>query len=84
MADVTRSAEERLAVLETKSTAQDARIAGQDEWLKSIDGKVSELLKAAHMAGGAWQATLRIGGLMVVIVGFFYGAIELVTKIFRG
>lgn len=43
----------------------EGRVDSLEDWMRSIDGKVDQLLVAAHMGRGAWAATLRIGGLIV-------------------
>jgi hypothetical protein len=56
----------RLARLEQK-------VSDMDGWLKSIDGNVTKLVAASNMANGAWGATLKIGGLLVVAAAAISG-----------
>ena len=44
-------------------------IGGFDDRLKSIESDLKKLVAAANMANGAWGATLKIGGLIVLILG---------------
>lgn len=53
---------ERVAKLE-------ARVDGQEAWMRDIDAKLDTLIEAANMGKGAWGAMLRIGGLMVLALG---------------
>lgn len=59
----------RLARLEQK-------VSDMDDWLKSIDGNVTKLVAAANMANGAWGATLKIGGLLVVAAAAISGVVN--------
>jgi len=54
--------EERIAKLETRQE-------GTDAWLKEIDAKLDQLIAAANMGRGAWWALLKIGGLLLLLVG---------------
>jgi hypothetical protein len=45
----------------------EARIRNVELWLESVDRKVDRLLEAAAMGKGAWWATLKIGGLLVLL-----------------
>lgn len=54
--------EERIAKLE-------ARMDGQEEWLKDIDGKLDQLIAVANMGKGAWWAILKVGGTLTVLAG---------------
>lgn len=60
---MTPAERDRLARLEQ-------RVEGLDDWMKSISGDVKKLVGAANMANGAWGATLKIGGILLVVAGF--------------
>ncbi len=51
---------DRLARLEEK-------VAGIDDWLRSIHAEIRELNKAAHMGSGAWWLMLRLGAVLVTL-----------------
>lgn len=51
---------DRLARLEEK-------VAGIDDWLRSIHAEIRELNKAAHMGSGAWWLMLRLGAVLVAL-----------------
>lgn len=53
---------ERVAKLE-------ARVDGQEAWMRDIDAKLDTLIAAANMGRGAWWMLLKMGGLLVVIAG---------------
>lgn len=55
--------EERLATLE-------AKVEGQDAWLKSIDGKLDDVIASLNMGKGAWYLLLKIGVVLAAIAGF--------------
>lgn len=67
--------EERIARLEE-------RVSGQQEWLKSIDDKVDQLLAAANMGKGAWVLLLKLGGALVVLVGVVTAVIQAIAWVF--
>lgn len=52
------------------------RVEGMDEWMRSISGDVKKLVGAANMANGAWGATLKIGGILLVVAGFIAWLVE--------
>lgn len=56
------SVEERLATLETK-------VEGQENWLKSIDGKLDDVIAAMNMGKGAWYLLLKVGAVLVAVAG---------------
>lgn len=53
---------DRLARLEQK-------VAGLDDWLRSIHSDIKELNKAAHMGKGAWWLIIRIGAVLAAFAG---------------
>lgn len=55
--------EERIAALESQYQAQAA-------WLKSIDGKVDELLAALNKGKGALFVVMALGSALLAITGF--------------
>jgi hypothetical protein len=73
---VSDSTDARLAVLETQMKQVLAEQHEQGADLK-------KLVAAANMAGGAWQATLKIGGLMVIMGGFLYSVVQLILAVAR-
>ena len=42
-------------------------VAIQQEWLRSMDHKLDELIAAANMGKGAWWFMMKIGGLIIVL-----------------
>lgn len=56
------SAEERIAVLE-------AKVEGQEKWLRSIDEKLDRVIEAMNMGRGAWKAALLVGGAITTVLG---------------
>jgi hypothetical protein len=52
------TAEERIASLE-------AKVEGQEKWLRSIDDKLDTLIAAMNMGRGAWYLLLKIGAFIV-------------------
>jgi hypothetical protein len=68
--------DERIAVLEVE-----VRELKSD--LGEIKSDLKKLVAAANMAGGAWQATMKIGGLLVIIASAFYGVITLLLSIMK-
>ncbi len=55
--------------LERDVGAIEARLDNLEKWMADIDRKVDRLLAAAAMGKGAWWATLKIGGLLILIAG---------------
>lgn len=49
----------------------EGRVDALEGWMRSIDGKVDQLLEAAHMGRGAWFAIVKVGGVMVLACGAF-------------
>jgi 2',3'-cyclic-nucleotide 2'-phosphodiesterase (5'-nucleotidase family) len=45
----------------------EGRVDALEDWMRSIDGKVDQLLAAAHMGKGAWLAILRAGSAVVAL-----------------
>jgi len=54
------TAEERIAALE-------AKVEGQERWLRSIDDKLDTVIAAMNMGKGAWYLLLKIGALITVV-----------------
>lgn len=54
----------------------EGRVDALEDWMRSIDGKVDQLLAAAHMGKGAWLAMLRIGSVVVALAASFAWVFE--------
>lgn len=51
---------ERIATLE-------AKVEGQERWLRSIDDKLDTVIAAMNMGKGAWLLLLKVGAAIVAI-----------------
>lgn len=52
-----------------KIGALDARMDNIEGWVEKIDGNVENLTDAANMGRGAWWATVKIGGVLMLLAG---------------
>ena len=44
----------------------DGRVSALEDWVKSIDSKLDQLIAAANMGRGAWWALVKVGGVLVM------------------
>lgn len=66
-----------------KVGAIDARLDGLEKWMESVDRNVNELRDAANMGKGAWWAALRIGAVLLLIIGAAAWVYDRVRGIFH-
>lgn len=48
-------------------TKVEAKLEGQEAWLRAIAADVSEIKEAAHMGRGAWVFILRLGAVVAAL-----------------
>lgn len=71
---------ERIAILENEAKHLRSDIEELKEQLGEANRKLDRLVQAANMAGGAWFASMKIGGLMVMALGAAAWVVEKVWK----
>ena len=56
-------------------------VASQQEWLKSIDGKLDHLTSIADMGRGALWLSLKVGGVLAVAAAGLWALAEKFHKL---
>ena len=74
---------ERIAVLENEAKHLRSDIEELKEQIASANEKLDRLIAAANMGQGAWWASVKIGGLLVMAVGAAAWVFEHVAKLWR-
>ena len=74
---------ERIAILETEARHLRADIEELKVQLASANAKLDRLVAAANMAGGAWFASVKIGGLILVALGALAWIADHVPRLWR-
>lgn len=61
--------EQRLAISEERDRVADERARTTDARLDRMENKIDTLLEAMNMGKGAWKAFLKLGALLVAVLG---------------
>lgn len=74
---------ERVAVLENEVEHLKADLAEMKAQLEAANRKLDDLVAAANMGKGAWWASVKIGGLIIGVMGAAAWLIEGAKGLFR-